>query len=92
MLRREILALMTVMKVKNIVENLGSIGVTMEDENMVLVVLNGLSKDYTSFQTSIGICETFPSFNDLVAMLISEELHIGADSSSNKNEGLLLQS
>ena len=75
-----------VLKVRNIVEKLGSIGVAVEDEDMVLVVLNGLGKDYTSFQTSIGVRETFPSFNDLVAMLISEELRIGADSSSSKNE------
>ena len=44
-----------------------------------------LVRTVQSFQTSIGIRETFPSLNDLVAMLISE-LHIGADSSSNKNE------
>ena len=44
-----------VLKVRNIVEKLGSIGVAVEDEDMVLVVLNGLGKDYTSFQTSIGV-------------------------------------
>ena len=33
-----------VLKVRNIVEKLGPIGVTMEDVDMVLVVLNGLGK------------------------------------------------
>lgn len=71
------------LKVKSIVEKLGSIGVTVDHDDLVAVILNGLGKDYKPFQTSIAVRKTFPCFNDLIALLISEEIRLGVGSSSS---------
>ena len=41
------------LKIKSIVESLGSIGVTVEDEDMVSACLNGLRKEYKAFKTLV---------------------------------------
>jgi hypothetical protein len=38
-------------KVKNLTNDLASIGAPIDDENLVAVTLNGLGKDYSRFQT-----------------------------------------
>jgi hypothetical protein len=49
-------------KVKNLADALASIGSPVNDENLVVVTLNGLGKDYSQFHTSIVVRETFPNF------------------------------
>jgi hypothetical protein len=69
-------------KVKNLVDVFASIGAPVDDEDLVAVTLNGLGKDYSQFRTSIAVRETFPDFQDLLTLLISEEMRI-VDTSSN---------
>jgi len=40
----------------------------------VVVTLNGLRKNYSQFRTSIVVRETYPDFQDLITLLISEVL------------------
>ena len=40
------------MKLKGLVDNLGSIGALVDDENLVFVTLNGLGKEYAKIWTS----------------------------------------
>jgi hypothetical protein len=42
----------------------------------VAMTLNGLGKDYSQFRISITIWETFPDFQDLITLLISEEMKV----------------
>ena len=62
------------MKVKKIADALASIGSQVEDDDLVSVLtLNGLGKDYAQFWTSISVREKFLDFEELIALLISEE-------------------
>ncbi len=67
---------------KTLANALASIGAPVDDENLVAVTLNGLGKDYNQFRTSIVIRETFPDFQDLITLLISEEMRIVGTSSN----------
>ncbi len=60
-------------KIKGIVESLASINVSVDDDDLVNICLNGLGKEYKPFTTSITIRENVPNFRDLVSMLIVEE-------------------
>jgi hypothetical protein len=40
-------------KVKNLTDALASIGAPVDDEDLVVVTLNGLGKNYSQFRTSI---------------------------------------
>jgi hypothetical protein len=69
-------------EVKNLADVLTYIGAAVDDEDLVAVTLNGLRKDYSQFHTSIIVRETFPDFQDLITLLISEEMII-VNTSSN---------
>jgi hypothetical protein len=69
-------------KVKNLADVLASIGALVDDEDVVAITLNGLGKNYSQFRISITIRETFPNFQYLIILLISEEIRI-VDTSSN---------
>jgi len=69
-------------KVKNLANALASIGALVDDEDLVAITLNGLRKDYSQFHTSIIVRKTFPNFQDLITLLISEEMRI-VNTSSN---------
>jgi len=74
------------LKIKGIVESLASINVSMDDDDLVNVCLNGLGKEYKPFKTSIIVKENVPNFWDLVSMLIVEEKTLNEDcSTQNKN-------
>jgi hypothetical protein len=51
-------------KVKNFVDALASIGAPVDDEDLVVLTLNKLGKNYSQFCTSIVVRETFPNFQD----------------------------
>jgi hypothetical protein len=51
-------------KVKNLVNALTSIGALVDDEDLVVVTLNGLGKYYSQFCSSKNISQ-FPRFNNL---------------------------
>ncbi len=61
-------------KVKNLADALASIGAPVDDEDLVAITLNGLGKGYSQFRISIIVRETFPDFQDLITLLISEEM------------------
>ncbi len=69
-------------KVKNLVNALAFIGPPIDDEDLVAITLNGFVKNYSQFRTSIVIRETFPDFQDLITLLISEEMRIVGTSSN----------
>ncbi len=73
-------------KMKNLAYVLASIGAHVDDENLVAVTLNGLGKDYSQFRTSIVVQETFPDFQDLITLLISEEMRIIGTSSNGGSQ------
>jgi hypothetical protein len=74
-------------EVKNLVDALASIGTHVDDEDLVAITLNGLGKNYSQFRTSIVIRETFPDFQDLITLLISEEMRIVGISSNGGSQG-----
>jgi hypothetical protein len=63
-------------KVKILADALTSIGAPVDDEDLVVVTLNGLGKNYSQFRTSIVVQETFPNFQDLITMFISKEMKV----------------
>ena len=67
------------LKIKNIVESLASIGVTIDDDDKVEVCLCGLGPLYKQFKTSIQTRENIPNFQDLCSMLIVEEKNLLCD-------------
>jgi hypothetical protein len=76
-------------KAKNLANVLASIGPPVDDEDLVVVTLNGLGKYYNQFRTSIIVRETFPNFQDLITLLISEEMRIvGISSNGGSKENV----
>ena len=71
------------LKVKGLADALASIGSPVEDDDLVSVILNGLSKEYDQFRTSIRTRENFPNFQDLISLLITEEMNVGSKMTSN---------
>ncbi len=63
-------------KVKNLADAFASIGALVDDEDLVAMTLNRLGKDYSQFRTSIVVRETFPNFQDLITLFISEEMRM----------------
>ena len=74
------------MKVKGLVHSLSSIGAPSDDEDLVSVTLNGLGREYAQFQTSIGVYETFPDFQKLFVLLLSEEQRNGVSATGSSQE------
>jgi hypothetical protein len=72
--------------VKNLADALASIVAPGDDEDLVAVTLNGLGKDYSQFRTSIVVRETFPNFEDLINLLISEEMRVVGTSSNGGSQ------
>jgi hypothetical protein len=72
-------------KVKNLANALASIGAHVEDEDLMVVTLNGLRKDCSQFCTSIVVRKTFPNFQNLITLLISEEMRIIGTSSNARS-------
>ncbi len=73
-------------KVKNLADALASIGVHVDDEDLMAMTLNGLGKDYNQFRTIIIVQETFPDFQDLITLFINEKMKIVSISSSGKSQ------
>jgi len=73
-------------KVKNLVDALASIGALIDDEDLVVVTLNGLGKNYNQFCTSIAIRKTFSDFQDLITLFIYEEMRIIGTSSNGGSQ------
>jgi hypothetical protein len=73
-------------KVKNLTDVLTSTRVPVDDEDLVAVTMNGLGKDYSQFRISIAVRETFPDFQNLIILLISEDMRIVGTSSNGGSQ------
>jgi len=73
-------------KVKNLADALASIGAPVDDEDLVAVTLNGLGKDYSQFRILIVVRETFPNFQNLITLFISEEMRVVGTSSNGGSQ------
>jgi hypothetical protein len=73
-------------KVKTLTNALASIGAPVDDEDLVTVTLNGLGKYYSQFRISIAVRETFPNFQHLITLLISEEMKVVSTSSNGGSQ------
>ena len=72
------------LKIKSICESLDSISTIVDDDDKVESCLCGQTTSYKQFKTSIQTWENFPSFDDLIPMLIIEEKNLGEDASSSQ--------
>eukprot|EP00253_Pinus_taeda_P025348 PITA_25348 len=66
-------------------DELRSVGVTVDDEDLVSLTLLGLSKSWHSYQDSVNGREKFPGWERLWSDLVQEEIrHCSRDESSSK--------
>jgi hypothetical protein len=73
-------------KVKNLANALASMGTHVDDEDLAAITLNGFGKDYSQFCISIVDRETFPNFQDLITLLISEKMRVVGTSSNRGSQ------
>ena len=74
------------LKITAIVEALGSIGVIVEDDDIVCVMLVGLGDAYSNFKSSMNTRDDVPGFTELTSMLIREEKNLGLAPSSSQSK------
>ena len=74
------------LKIKSIVEALGSIQVAVEDDDIIRACLDGLGEEYVHFRSSMNTRDDIPEFTDLISMLILEEKNLGLDASSSQGK------
>ncbi|XP_020673316.1 uncharacterized protein LOC110092943 [Dendrobium catenatum] len=66
-------------EIKKLVDQIAYVGSTVDSEDIIIYILNGLPPSYQSFKTYIRNPPTQIRLENLYAMLISEEIHITAD-------------
>ena len=76
-------------KIKDICDSLASIDVKIEEGEMVQVCLGGLASKFGAFRTAVCTRENTPSFFDLQSMLLIEENHAGASTSTHTDNKML---
>ena len=74
------------LKIKSIVEALGSIQVAVEDDDIVRACLDGLGEEYVHFRSSMNTRDDIPELTNLILMLILEEKNLGLDASSSQGK------
>ncbi|MCO5554421.1 hypothetical protein L7F22_007951 [Adiantum nelumboides] len=72
-------------KIKTITNSLGSIGVTVDDDEVVAATLEGLGTKYKNFKSSMNTRANVPDFIKLTTMLIQEENSLGLGASSSQS-------
>ena len=70
-------------KIKVICDSLASIDVNVEEGEMVQICLRGLASKFGAFRTAVCTRENTPSFFDLQSMLLIEENHADASTSTH---------
>ncbi|XP_020690808.1 uncharacterized protein LOC110105589 [Dendrobium catenatum] len=63
-------------EIKKIVDQISSVGSTVDPEDVMIYILNGLPPSYQSFTTTIRTMQTSLTLDNLYALLISEEIHL----------------
>ena len=77
------------LKIKELCDALGSINVSIDDDEMVQICLGGLAPRFGAIRSAVLTRENPPSF-DLQSMLLVEENHVRTR--SNAQEGQMLYS
>eukprot|EP01018_Ginkgo_biloba_P023781 Gb_00945 [translate_table: standard] len=62
------------LRLKDVRDQLATIGTKIEDEEIVALVLNSLPTSYKIFVTSLSISDRTVTFEELVGLLMQEEL------------------
>ena len=78
-----------VLKLKDLIDALASIGSLVENHDKVAFSLNGLREDdkWKSFITSVYVRDSMPEFDLLVVVMVTEEMNLqGSTSSSNQSQ------
>ncbi|PKU60042.1 Retrovirus-related Pol polyprotein from transposon TNT 1-94 [Dendrobium catenatum] len=65
-------------EIKKIVDQIASAGSSVDPEEVIIYILNGLPQAYQSFTTTIRTMQESLSLDTLYALLISEEIHLKA--------------
>ncbi|KAI0495692.1 hypothetical protein KFK09_021995 [Dendrobium nobile] len=73
-------------EIKKLVDQIASAGSTIDSEDIILYILNGLTPAYQSFKTYIRNYPFPIRLENLYAMLISEEIHVNADAARQSSE------
>ncbi|PKU68164.1 Retrovirus-related Pol polyprotein from transposon TNT 1-94 [Dendrobium catenatum] len=63
-------------EVKKIVDQIASAGSSIDSEDIIIYILNGLPPAYQSFTTTIRTMQGTMTLDNLYALLISEEIHL----------------
>ncbi|MCO5587615.1 hypothetical protein L7F22_041564 [Adiantum nelumboides] len=71
-------------KIKTIKNSLGSIGVTVDDDDVVAATLEGLGTECKNFKSSMNTRADVADFTELTTMLIREEKSLGLGASSKQ--------
>lgn len=65
---------------------IATIGSEVFEDDMIAVTLNGLGKEYKSFDTSISVRAEPPGWDELVALLLHEEVKLGLNTGSSASQ------
>ena len=76
-------------KIKDICDSLTSIDVNVEEGGMLQICLRGLASKFGAFRTNVCTRENMPSFFDLQSVLLIEENHAGASTSTHTDSRML---
>ncbi|PKU80502.1 Retrovirus-related Pol polyprotein from transposon TNT 1-94 [Dendrobium catenatum] len=63
-------------EIKKIVDQISSAGSSVDPEDVIIYILNGLPPAYQSFTTTIRTLQSTMTLDNLYALLITEELHL----------------
>jgi hypothetical protein len=77
------------LKINEICESLASVDVNIDDSEKVQICLGGLASKFGAFQRAVCTRETMLSFFDLQSMLLVEENHVGASTSTHTDIKML---
>ena len=72
-------------KIKAITNSLRSIGVTIDNNDVVAAMFKGLGSKYKNFKSSMNTRADVPDFTKLTTMLICEEKSLGLGASSSQS-------
>ncbi|KAL0913124.1 hypothetical protein M5K25_016558 [Dendrobium thyrsiflorum] len=68
-------------EIKSLVDQIAAAGSTVDAEDIILYILNGLPSTYQSFKTSIRTMLTPIGLDQFYSLLLSEEIHVASDAS-----------
>ncbi|XP_020691954.1 uncharacterized protein LOC110106395 [Dendrobium catenatum] len=67
-------------EIKTLVDNIAAAGSTVDTEDIILYILNGLPAAYQAFKTSIRTMIQPISLDNLYSLLLSEEINVAMES------------